>query len=422
MGLGPSGVQARDMTTIDPAECQATYRQVLAEPRFRLLFATRSLAIAADTLRIVALSILVFGLTGSPLLAAVTYGIGFAPQAVGGTLLGALADRVRPRQLITTGYSLEAATAAALALAGLPVWASLALVAVVAGLTPVFGGASSRLVAEVLTGDAYVLGRSLSNIAASAAQLLGLAAGGITVATLGARHALLVTAGCHLAAGAAVRLRLPDLAVGRELAGPPRRSVLLQSLTGSRLLITDSAVRALMLAHWLPAAFVTGAESLIVPYVALRGLPVGSAGLLLACLPVGMIAGDLVVGRLLRPRTRERLTMPLMVTCGLPLLAFAASPPLPVVAAVLVITGAGLAYTLGIQRRFLEAVPEPMLGQAFGLQSTGLMTLQGVGPAVFGAVGQAISAGPAMAIAGAATVMVGLALGQRLLRYRPSAC
>ena len=114
--------------------------------------------------------------------------------------------------------------------------------------------------------------------------------------------------------------------------------------------------------------------------------------------------------------------MPLMVTCGLPLLAFAASPPLPVVAAVLVIAGAGLAYTLGIQRRFLEAVPEPMLGQAFGLQSTGLMTFQGVGPAVFGAVGQAISAGPAMAIAGAATVMVGLALGQRLLRYRPRAC
>ncbi len=411
MGAPATRAQARDMTTMG-VERQATYRQVLAEPRFRLLFATRSLAIAADTLRMVALSILVFGLTGSPLMAAVAFGIGFAPQAVGGTMLGALADCVRPRLLITTGYGLEAATAAALALLGMPVWASMALVAAVAGLTPVFGGASARLVAEVLGGDAYVLGRSLSNIASSAAQLLGLAAGGITVATLGTRHALLVTAGCHLAAAAAVRLRLPDLVAAAEPAGRRRGSVLRQSLTGSRQLITDRAVRALMLAHWLPPAFVTGTEGLIVPYVALRGFPVGSAALLLACLPVGMIVGDLAVGRLLRPRTREMLTVPLMVTCGLPLLAFAAHPPLPAVAALLVITGVGLAYTLGIQRRFLDTVPEAMLGQAFGLQSTGLMTLQGVGPAGFGAVAQAISPGPAMTIAGAGAVATGLALRQ----------
>ena len=44
------------MTATASLERRATYRQVIAEPRFRLLFLTRSLAIGADTLRTVALS------------------------------------------------------------------------------------------------------------------------------------------------------------------------------------------------------------------------------------------------------------------------------------------------------------------------------------------------------------------------------
>lgn len=398
------------MTATAPAARRVSYREVLAEPQFRLLFLTRSLAIAADTLRMVALSMLIFAVTGSPLLAAVAYGAGFLPQAIGGTLLGALADRVRPRPLITAGYGLEAATAVALATAGLPVWASLALVAVIACLTPVFGGSSSRLIAEVLSGDAYVLGRSLANIAASVSQLLGLAAGGAAVAALGARHALLVTAACHLVAAAAVRWRLPDLPAAAKPPDEPRVSVLRQSWTVNRELITDPAVRILLLATWLPPALITGAESLIVPYAALRGFGAGSPGLLLACVPVGMIAGDFAVGRLLRPATRERLTIPLIMVAGLPLLAFAAGPPPLVAAGLLVATGIGPAYVLGIQRRFLDSVPAPILGQAFGLLSTGLMTFQGAGPALFGALAEITSPGRAMALAGVTTIMTALGL------------
>ncbi|MGE5289608.1 MAG: hypothetical protein ACM3ML_20930 [Micromonosporaceae bacterium] len=374
------------MTMTAPDAHRATYREVLAERRFRLLFLSPSLAITADTLRMVALSVLVFALTGSPMLAAVTYGISFLPQAIDGTLLGTLADRVRPRLLITVGYGLETATATAvaLALAGLPVVASLALVAAIACLTPMFGGASSRLIAVALEGDAYVLGRSLSNIASSAAQLLGLAAGGATVASLGARHALLVSAGCHLLAAAAIRLRLPDLPPAEEPPGQQPVSVLRHSWAVSSHLLTDPTVRVLLLVNWLPAAFVTGAESLIVPYAIGRGLPAGSPGLLL------------------------------MLLAGVPLLGFAITPPLPVMAVLLMATGCGLAYPLGIQRRFLEAVLAPVLGQALVLLATGLMTLQGVGPAIIGSCAEVISPGSAMALAGAATAAAALALSPRV--------
>nr|WP_237305103.1 hypothetical protein [Streptomyces qaidamensis] len=163
--------------TAEPAQGnhRATYREVLAEPRFRLLFSTRTVAITADALRITTFSVLVFSATGSALLSALAFGIGFIPQLFGSLLLGSLADRLPPRALITGGYALTCASALLLALVRMPVAASLGVVALVALTTPVFHGSSSRLVAQSLEGDAYVLGRSLNNIAASGAQLFGLA-------------------------------------------------------------------------------------------------------------------------------------------------------------------------------------------------------------------------------------------------------
>lgn len=381
---------------------RTTYREVLADPRFRLLFVTRTVTITADSLRILTLSVLIFATTGSPLMGALTFGIGFIPQLAGSMLLGSLADRVRPRRLIVAGYLLEFGSATAMALAHVPVVFILLLVAVVAFLTPVFQGASSRLVAETLTGDAYVLGRSLSSMSSSGAQLLGLAGGGIAVTFLGSRHALLVSAGAYLVATIAVRLRLPDLPAPDKRSG----SLVGHSWAGNKALLANRRVRKLLLAQWLPSAFAASAESLVVPFAGRRGFPSGSAGFLLACLPVGMLLGNLVIGRFVRPATRERLVAVLVTVLGLPLLVFVFNPPWPVCAALLLVTGSGLAYSLGLQRAFLDALPEASRGQAFGLLSSGMMTVQGVGPAVFGSVAEVTSVGAAMSFAGIAVLCV----------------
>ena len=415
----------------------ATYRDVFAEPVFRLLFLSRSLAIAADTLRMLALSVLVFASTGSAFLTAITFGIGFVPQVIGGALLGALADRLPPRPLIVSGYLLEAVVAAAIALGRPPVGVSLALVAAVAVVTPVFNGASTRLVAEALRGDSYVLGRSLSTVSSGAAQLVGLAAGGAAVAALGPVRALLVTAGCHLVAALWVRLRLPafgvlaakatstaragagagtpgELAsrpggtVGELASRPGATAAVRQSLTVTGRLLRDRDVRALMLVQWLPPGFVVAAEALIVPLVAARGFATGSAGLLLASVPLGMLVGSLVMGRLVRPAVRERLVAPVLVALGVDVSLLAVPLPLPVMVGLLFVVGAGFSYSLGVQRPFLDAVDPNLRGQAFAVLTTGLMTLQGLGPVVIGLIAQGVSIGAAMAVAGAGPVLIGL--------------
>jgi predicted MFS family arabinose efflux permease len=397
----------------------ATYGQVLAEPRFRVLFGTRSLAIAADALRSVALSVLVFELTASPLLAALTYGISFLPQLIGGILGGALADLMRPRVLIVTAYVLEFVTGLVLGLVHLPVWVALLAVAAVAAFTPVFAGASNRLVASVLTGDAYVLGRSLSNMAISAAQLIGLTFGGLAVATLGTRQTLLLSAIGHLVAAVAVRWRLPDLPANTAASGSGG-SVLSESWSANRRLITDRAVRTLLLAQWLPPMFVTAAESLIIPYASTRGASARASGLLLGFLPLGMIVGDFVVGRYVRPHLRERLTVPLMAVLGLPLIGLVADVPLAIVAGLLAVSGTGFAYGLGIQRPFLDALPAADRGAAFGLLSTGAMTLQGVGPVLFGFLAEVTAVDTAMGMAGCATLLATLGLWAALRAIDPT--
>ncbi|MGI5054842.1 MFS transporter [Streptomyces sp. JAC18] len=390
--------------TAEPAQGdhRATYREVLAEPRFRLLFSTRAVAITADALRITTFSVLVYSSTGSALLSAVAFGIGFIPQLFGSLLLGSLADRLPPRALITGGYALTCATALLLALVRMPVAASLGVVALVSLATPVFHGASSRLVAQSLEGDAYVLGRSLNNIAGAGAQLFGLALGGAAVAALGPRRALAVSAALYLGCALAIRIRLPRLQPGD--AGGDDGAVR-ASLRGAGLLMRGRTVRRLMLAQWLPVALVAGAEGIIVAYAGERRFAPGWYAVLMGCLPVGMLVGDLLVGRFLRPRTRERLVVPLVALAGLPLIGFAAEPGVGASSCLLLLSGLGYAYGLGLQRPFLDALPQGGRGQAFGLLGSGSMTLQGVGPVCLGAVAAVIGTGGAIALAGGVAVL-----------------
>jgi predicted MFS family arabinose efflux permease len=161
-----------------------------------------------------------------------------------------------------------------------------------------------------------------------------------------------------------------------------------------------------MLATWLPPAFVIGGESLLIPYAALQHFPEGAAGLVLGCIPAGMFAGNLVVTRMFSPRTRERAVAPLVVVLGLSLIWFAFDLHPVLAGALMAVLGCGFAFSMGLQARFNDALPDDARGQAFGLLSTGLMTLQGLGPFVFGGLTEVLPVGTTMALAGVSTLGV----------------
>ncbi|MFD4636010.1 MFS transporter [Lentzea sp. NPDC058436] len=389
------------MSTTD----RVTFRHVLLRPVFRELLATRAIVITADVLRTVALSTAVFSSTGSPLLAALVFGLAFVPQAFTGVLFGPLADRVRPRTLIVTSYLLTGAATGLLGLVTPPTWVVLTVITLVGCLGPALNGTAGRLMADVLDGDAYVIGRSVMSMAMSCAQLGGLAAGGIAVAAVGTSNALLISAGAVVVSAAAVRLLMPALP-----AVPGSGNVVREGLSGARRLLADRTTRVLLLAQWLPPAFVVGAESLIISYALARGFTTTAAGLMLAALPVGMIVGEFLVARFLAPDTRRRAVPALIALLGLPLPGLAFDVPVVACCALLAVSGAGFAFSLGIAAQFRDAVPEARRGQSFTLLSAGLMTAQGIGPAVWGGLAELVPIGHAIAFAGVCTVLTAAAL------------
>jgi MFS family permease len=388
---------------------RVTYREVFAVGEFRVLFASFCALIIGDTVRMLGLSVLVYASTGSPLLAALAYVSGFLPNALGGSFLLALADRWRPRTLIVGYDVLRLGVAVVLAVGVLPPLGMVALVFAAGTFAPVAMAARTALLPDLLDGDAYVLARSLFTIAAGGTQVVGFAAGGLLLTLVGPEGALWLAAVTCAVAAVLVRFGLT--------ARPPRRAAhagaVRETWRVNRHLLADRRVRGLLLAQWLPGALMVGAEGVVVPYASTLGDP-SAAGVLLMAAAFGMLTGDLVVGRFVRPDRREALTPWLAALLGVPLLGFVLNPA-PALAAVLLAAATfGFAYHLGLARRFLAAVPEDSRGQAFGLASTGIMTLQGLAVAGAGALGEFAAPGVVIAAAGLAALAATVALRNQL--------
>ncbi|WP_026275290.1 MFS transporter [Salinispora tropica] len=382
-----------------------TFRDVFAVAEFRVLFGSYSVFMIGETVKMLALSVLIYERTGSGLLAALAYVTGFLPHAVGGVFLLALADRWPPRLLIV-GYDLfRLATVVVLALGVLSPAAMLGLVAVVGLLAPVSSAARSALLPEVLQGDAYVLGRSVLTIAAGGTQVAGFALGGLLLGLVGPYGALWLTAATCLLAALLARVGLAPRAprVGGATGSAVTGNAIGETWRVNRALLADRRVRGLLLAQWIPGSLLVGAEGVAVPYAA--GLDAeASAGILLMAAAFGMLVGDLLVGRFVAPARREALTPWLALLLGVPMLAFVTRPGLWSAAALLTIATAGFSYQLGLARRFLDAVPESRRGQAFGLLGTGLMAVQGLAAAAGGALTELVTPGIVMALAGVASL------------------
>ncbi|MCL6300169.1 MFS transporter [Streptomyces kronopolitis] len=379
----------------DPDECArgarpARYRAVFAVREFRYVFAAHLLSSLGVVVCELALSVLVFRLTASPLLGALTLALGLLPYAVGGTLLSALADRCPARRVLVGCDLLCALAAAAMVAPGTPVWALLALRCVLAAVAPVFAGTRAATLGEILgAGERFALGRSVIRLVNQGAQLAGFGAGGLLLAAAPARTVLALTAGSFLASALLLRLGTRARPARGGAPGAAGRGALLgASLGGVRRLLADRRVRALLLLTWLPPAFVVVPEALLVPYAGLLGVgPVG-AGLLLCAMPLGAVVAESLVGSLLGPRARARLTFPMGLFAVLPSLGFAARPSFGWAVLLLVLTGTGISYNFGVDRWFTAAVPEELLGQAMTVLQAGRMTVMGLAMGLAGAAAE----------------------------------
>ncbi|MFG1966817.1 MFS transporter [Nonomuraea sp. NPDC049028] len=385
-----------------------TYRDLFRTPEFTPLFLTAAAQGAGHTVSGLALGTLIYSATGSPLLSALAM---FGPalvQVIGAATLLSAADRLPPRAALTGLALVFGLVTAAQAVPGLAVWAVFALLLGQGLIASLGGGVRYGLLNEILTREGYLLGRSMFNMSDGAVQICGYALGGVLVAVLSPRGALLTGAALYLTAAAVARFglsRRPPRAAGRPSITDTWRD--------NARLWSAKPRRYVYLAMWVPNGLIVGCESLFVPYAPEQ------AGLLFACAALGMLAGDVVAGRFVPPLWRERLRVPLCLLLALPYLIFVLRPALPVAVAAIVLASAGYSASLLLQERLMALTPEELSGHALGLHSSGMVTMQGVAAALAGAVAQLTSPATAITVMAAASVAVTLTLAPGLRQPVP---
>lgn len=366
------------------------YGRVLASGEFRALFAAQLISVAGTSVAAVALTVLIYRRTHSPVLASLAFSVGFLPYLVGGGALSGVADRVRPRGLVTACGAGSAVLAGVMVWPGVPVAALLGLLFGIGCLSSLSAGSRAVLVRSTVAQEAYVPARSLMRIAAQLAQLGGNAGAGVLLLVLSPRGALAVNAVSFAVAAAMVRAVVGDHT--GSAGGAP-----LGSWRGGKAVLAHAQLRRLLLIGWLVPMFTVAPEAVAAPYVAAHHGAPSLVGWWLTALPVGIIAGDIAGIRGLDPARQRRMVLPAAAAGFVPYLAFVADPAVPVALPLLVASGACSLYGLGLDARIRDAAPAGLFTRTMTLSSAGLMALQGLGFTAAGAVAGAL--GPAGAIA-----------------------
>jgi hypothetical protein len=245
------------------------------------------------------------------------------------------------------------------------------------------------------------------NMAVATLQICGYAVGGVLVVLLSPRGALLTGALLYVAAVAVARLGLTDR--------PPRASGRPSAAATWRVnvrLWSSAPRRYVYLALWMPNGLIVGCESLYVSYAP------EYAGLLFACAALGMLVGDALAGRFLPSQWRERLGAPLRLLLAVPYLLFFMEPGLSIALAAVTLASVGFAASLLLQERLMQLTPDELSGQALGLHSSGMLTMQGVGALLAGTIAEFTTPAVAMTAMATASVTVTMALAPGL-RGRP---
>jgi MFS family permease len=376
---------------VRPVAKAATFREVFADREFRAIWLAELASIAGDQFARVALTVLVYQRTGSPLLTALTYAATYLPWLIGGLVLSDVADRYPRRDVMITADLARVVLVAAMAVPGMPLWAMIVLLFAVTTFNAPFQGARSALRATILPGDRYALGLAVSQVTRQAGIVGGFVAGGVVVANVGVRDALLADAATF-----AISALLLTRVRRRPAPTSVRRSRRAEIMAGVGLVFGDPRLRTLMLLGWL-GAFYTLPEALAVPYAAHLRHGAVAAGLIFAAGPLGSAIGMAAYARGVSPAGRLRWMGPLAVVACLVPAACLAGPGLAVSLTIFAVSGLAAAYQVAANAAFVTLCPDARRGQAYGLANAGLMIGQGVIYVLAGAA--ATLAAPAVVIA-----------------------
>ncbi|RBY78637.1 MFS transporter [Blastococcus sp. TF02-09] len=382
------------------------------------MFGTFLLSTAGDELARVALTVLVYQRTQSPLLSALTFAISHFPWLIGGPLLSTFADRLPRHRVLVATDTVRALLLALMAIPGMPLPVLLGLLLLVSLCAPPFESARSALMADVLDGDRYAVATSLTTVTLQLAQVAGFLVGGALVA-VDPSLALAIDAATFAISALWLSARLQR----RPAPGTTTGSLWQDTAEGLRFIGRAPRMLAIIAVLWVGALFGNAWEGVAVPLAAQLGGGSMAVGVLLAANPAGVVVGGLLLGRLVPPGRRERLVVPLVLASLAPLLAGglvvslagAGWSSFSTLLALLFLSGLGSSWLIPLNISFVQATPAPFRGRAFGVAVSGLYGVQGLGALAAGLAAEGVAPSGVLALCGGVGM---IAVAPALLAYR----
>jgi predicted MFS family arabinose efflux permease len=396
-----------------------TYRSVFAVAEFRALWLSYVLSAGGDRLALVAMTILVYARSNSPLLAAITFASGFVPYLFGGLFLSGLADRL-PRRTVMVACDVARAVLVGLMLAPrMPIDALIALLYMVTVIQPPFDAARSAIVRDMMDAGRYPLATAVIQSTNRVVIVAGAAVGGLIVAVFGAWPALAADALTFVASGLLILVGIHARPAADSAGASGSPNPLLQLASGVRIVFGDPALRTLMCLGWL-AAFYEVPEGLAVPYAAKLGGGAVAAGLLMATSQLGAAVATPIFTKRIGRLTRLKWMGPMaLLTCGA-LVVTITRPGLYVSMVIFAVSNTLAMYQIAANTAFVERIPNERRGQAFGLANAGLMVGQGVAFAIAGAAAEVVPPSTVVALSGGLGALIACVLALQWRRMSPT--
>ncbi|WP_262281975.1 MFS transporter [Micromonospora sp. MA102] len=354
------------------------------------LLAAHTVSLTGNMLTLIALPLYVLAETGSPAATGLAGAFATAPVVLGGAFGGVLVDRIGYRRASVLADLVSGVTVAAVpvlhATVGLPFPALLALV-FLSGLLDTPGQtARTALLPEAATAAGVPIERAIGWFGATerGARLIGAPLAGLLVSALGALPVLAVDAATFALSALAVAVLVPASLRPSADSDAPSAGYWRDFAAGVRFLVREPLLRAMVLLVLVTNLFDATKSNVLMPVVATRDLGGAAAfGLLVGAMGGGALVGSLIFSAIGHRLPRRATFVTAFAVCGAPpFWALAAAPPLPVIAAVCVVSGlaAGAINPL-IGAVELERIPATMRARVYGVIGAGAWAAMPVGAA-----------------------------------------
>ncbi len=397
-----------------------SYRRVLRQRPFFLLWLAQLVSQSGDFVFAVALLWLVLETTGSLLAVTAVYAATIVPAVVVGPFLGVYVDRWdRRRTLIATNVA-EGLLVAILSSFVLAHALSLALVlAIVLALGAggsIVRSSTNALVPRLVDPTDLAPANALASLSASFNQIVGFSLGGVVVALVGAAPPIEYDALSFFGA-ALILLAIPRGAGGVPPAERPAGGFAAELREGFSFLRGERALVQLLVLGVVVNFFGNAIFALFAPYArSTLGAGVAGYGFLVAAIAAGGLGGAVAIGRVDTRRRAGRIVLLGGVVLGAGICGLGVARTTPVAVGVSVGLGALLSViNVPLAALFQARVPARLLGRVGATSGALIMAAAPVGALVAGRWAQLVSI-PTVYVWSGLIILAVMAVGVATLR------